>query len=71
MTLDSRTAPDGAHIATDVRELIDGVVLSPRVPYATRRAVIEITESKGLQRQIVRGSTVDAIPYSAIQIVDG
>jgi hypothetical protein len=69
-TLDSRVAPNGVHVATDIAQLIECVALSPRVAYPIRRAIIELTEARGLPRQLVRESTMDAIPYSNVRIVD-
>lgn len=69
-SLEHRVAPDGVHCATDVAELIDRVVLPAGVSYPTRRAVLDISEANGVPHRIVAESSVDAIPFSSIKVVE-
>jgi hypothetical protein len=69
-TLRERAAPDGVHLRTNVVRLIERVVLSPRVSYPTRSAVLDLTKAHGLKSDIVIESNVDAIPYHCVRVVD-
>jgi hypothetical protein len=54
-----RVAPNGVHLDSDLKHIIDKVELAPNVNdvnnvnYATRRAVIAVTEAFGLDRKLV------------------
>lgn len=61
-----RAAPDGVHLDSDLKLIVDQVVLAPKVNYATRRAVIAVTEAFGLDRKLVIGSSVDQVPYDRV-----
>jgi hypothetical protein len=65
-----RVAPDGVHLDSDLKHIIDRVVLAPNVHYATRRAVIAVTEAFGLDRKIVIDSSVDQVPYDHVSFFD-
>lgn len=65
-TASRRTAPDGVHLDSDLKLIVDQVVLAPKVNYATRRAVIAVTEAFGLGRKLVIESSVDQVPYDRV-----
>jgi hypothetical protein len=61
-----RAAPDGVHLDSDLKLILDKVVLAPKVNHATRRAVIAVTEAFRLDRKLVIESSVDQLPYDQV-----
>jgi hypothetical protein len=61
-----RASPAGVHLDSNLEHIIDKVVLAPNVTYATRRAVIAVTEAFGLDRKVVIESSVDRVPYHQV-----
>jgi hypothetical protein len=66
LTASRRAAPDGVHLESDLKLIVDQVVLAPKVNYVTRRAVIAVTEAFGLARTLVIESSVDQVPYDRV-----
>jgi hypothetical protein len=69
-SLERRVAPDGVHLHTDIKELIEKVVLAPGVSYPTRRAVVSVTEAFGLSRALIAESSVGRVPFDHLRFVD-
>jgi hypothetical protein len=69
-TLGDRVAPHGVHLSTNVVRLIERVVLSPQVSYPTRRAILDLSKGHGVSDKVSE-SSVDAIPYHKIRVVEG
>jgi len=66
-TARDRTALDGVHLQTDLRMLIDRVVLSPQAPIATRRAVLDLSKAFGLAQGVIGESSADQAPYHQVR----
>ena len=64
-----RGAPAGMHIPTSAKTLIERVHLTPRCAYSLRRAVIDVTERFGLERQLVKEADFDLAPFDRVEFV--
>jgi len=62
-----RGAPAGMHIPTDAAALIDRVHLAPTCAYATRRAVIDVTERFGLPKKLIGEAELDLAPFDRVE----
>ena len=64
-----RGAPAGMHLPTSVSTLIERVHLAPRCAYSLRRAVIDVTQRFGLERQLVKEAEFDLAPFDRVEFV--
>lgn len=62
-----RGAPAGMHVPIDATALIDRVYLAPTCAYATRRAVIDVTERFGLSKKLVTETELDLAPFDRVE----
>lgn len=70
-TITRRVAPQGVHLETNLKLLLDRVVLALDVAYPTRRAVLAVTQAFGLDRHLIAESSVEMVPFDRVKFHEG